>query len=392
MMSTARRLLIGSVAVAATLGLYVAVTGRLPLVAPSTTGPAPLERPAGPRLPVIVAEAQRQDVAIELSAIGAVEPFETVALRARVDGTIDRVLFKDGDEVKAGDLLFIIDARDVEAQLRQAEATQARDRAQLANARRELDRQTQLAQRDFATRSALDTASTNAQVLENTVKASEAAMDALKVQLTYAQIRAPIDGRTGSVGLTRGNLVRASDAASLVTINRIQPVKIAFALPQREFVRLSQAQAAGPVAVTATPPGATKTAATTEETGSLIFIDNQLDASTGTIALKAEFANAHRVLWPGMFVDVTVRLGVETGVLTVATSAVQQGQKGAYVFVVGPGDIARFRTVAPGRVADGQTVIESGLEAGERVVLEGQLRLADGMPVAPQTRTAEIVR
>lgn len=361
--------------------------GLVPIPAPlagmvpaktETTSPTP--RPGGPRpAPVLIGKVSRAEVPIEITAVGSVQPSESVAVRSRIDGAIVQNHFVEGDEVKAGDLLFSLDARAIEAQIRQAEANLARDRITVANARRDAARYQTLAQSDFVARQKLDDSVALVQSTENTVKATEANVEALKVQLSYTRITAPIGGRTGRINLTKGNVVRANDTTSLVVINQIKPVSLLFAVPQRYFPDMRAAIAQG-VTVTADAPGKGKVE------GSVGFLDNSIDANTGTFQVKASFPNPDGALWPGMFVPVTARLGVEAGVLVVPGQTVQNGQQGSYVYVVKPDNSVELRPITIARSFGEQVVIQSGLKEGETVVIEGQMRLFPGAKVEPRDR------
>jgi len=333
-----------------------------------------------PSVPVIVATVASKPVPVEYGTIGTVTAYATVAIKSRIDGEIMEVHLKDGQDVKAGDLLFSIDGRTIQAELEQAQANLAHDQALLVNARNEVERQSSLLKKNFASKQALDQANANANSLQASVAADQAAVDAAKVQLSYTEIRAPIDGRAGVVNLPRGNMVKANDTGSLVVLNQLRPIYIAFALPQRELPRVRQAMAAGPLTVSATVPGDDGSPLE----GTLTFVDNAVDASTGTIQLRATFDNAETRLWPGQFVNVTLTLRVESAAIVVPDAAVQHGQNGAYVFVVRPDSTVEMRPVVVDRSVAGASVIASGLAAGEVAVVEGQLRLAPDMKVEPR--------
>ncbi len=286
--------------------------------------------PVAPAVPVVIAPATRKPMPVRIEAIGTVQPIATVAVKSRVDGEIAEVKISDGQAVKAGDVLFVLDTRAAEAQLRQAEATLAKDRAQLENAKRDVGRYKPLTEKEFVSRQQLDTAQTNAAALEATVLADQAIIDTFKVQLTYYTIRSPLDGRVGTIALKTGNAVKAQDTISLVTINQIKPIYVSYAVPQRELPGIRAAAGAGTVPVQATVPGDPGAPAT----GKIFFFDNQIDPTTGTISLKAIFDNADERLWPGEFVNVSSTLRVEAEAVTVPSSAVQVGQNGSYVFVV----------------------------------------------------------
>jgi multidrug efflux system membrane fusion protein len=333
-----------------------------------------------PAVPVVVATAVSKPVPVEFGTIGTVTALATVAVKSRIDGEIMEVHLKDGQDVKAGDLLFTIDSRTIQAQLEQAQANLAHDQALLVSAQREVERQNSLVKKNFASKQAVDQARASADSLQASVAADQAALDAAKVQLSYTEIRSPIDGRAGVVNLPRGNMVKGNDSGSLVVLNQLRPIYIAFALPQRELPRVRQAMAAGPLTVSATVPGDSGPPVA----GTLTFVDNAVDASTGTIQLRATFDNADTRLWPGQFVNVTLTLRVEPSAIVVPDAAVQHGQSGAYVFVVRPDSTVEMRPVVVDRSVAGESVIASGLAAGEVAVVEGQLRLAPGMKVEPR--------
>ena len=350
---------------------------------PSKAQPASTASQA-PAQPVVTSPVVQADVPVQLTSIGTVQPIATVLVKSRLDGQIAKIAFEEGQEVKSGDLLFSLDDRALVAQLRQTEATLARDRAQLVRAQQELKRQQELAQRDYASRQKLEQSQSDATAFEATVRASEAAVENARVQLSYATIRSPIDGRTGSVSLKEGNVTKANDQA-LVSITQMRPIYVGFTMPERNLSAIRAALAKGPVAVTAAPPND----AAASESGTLTFIDNQVDTATGTIALKATFDNARNTLWPGQFVQVTLTLGIQQNALVVPSAAIQTGQSGLYVFVVKPDSTAEVRPVTVDRMQGNVSVVNSGLSVGEQVVLEGQLRLATGTRVAPRAAAAQ---
>jgi len=346
-----------------------------------TAGATPAQSPGrGPSraLPILVAKAETSAQPIEISAIGSVQASETVQVRSRVDGTILEVHFKEGDRVNEGDLLFTIDPRGIQADLKQAEANLARNKVAMGSSNRDLDRQNALASKNFASQAALDTAKSTAGQAAQSVRAMEAQIEALKVQLGYTQIRAPISGRTGQVLQTKGNIVRSGEATALVTIRKVNPIAATFSVPQRHFPDLREALAAGPVPVKATVAGQPA------QTGKVVFFDNQIDSATGTFSVKAQFDNENDVLWPGMFVNTTARLGMENNAVSVPTAAIQTGQQGQYIFVVEDKDNVKSVKMAPvisARQQGDRTIIASGLKGGETVVVDGQLRLVDGSRV-----------
>lgn len=344
---------------------------------PSDVAAAGQQSQAPPAVPVVVAPVVTKPVPVQFGTIGTVTAYATVAVKSRIDGEIMEVHFKDGEEVKAGDLLFSIDNRTIRTQLEQAQANLARDKALLLSAQREVERQTSLVKKNFASKQVVDQATASADSLQATVASDQAAIDAANVQLSYTEIRSPIDGRAGVVNLPRGNMVKANDTGSLVVLNQLRPIYVAFALPQGELPRVRQAMAAAPLTVSATIPGDTGPPLA----GDLTFVDNAVDAATGTIQLRGTFDNTETRLWPGQFVNVTLTLRVEPTAIVVPDAAVQHGQNGAYVYVVRQDSTVEMRPVVVDRSVAGDSVIASGLAAGETAVVEGQLRLAPGIKV-----------
>ncbi len=336
---------------------------------------------AAPAIPVVIAPAQRKPMPVRVDAIGTVQPIATVTVKSRVDGEIAEVKISDGQAVKAGDVLFVLDTRAAEAQLKQSEATLAKDRAQLENAKRDVGRYKPLTEKEFVSRQQLDTAQTAADALEATMLADQAIIDTFKVQLTYYTIRSPMDGRVGTIALKTGNAVKAQDTISLVTINQIKPIYVSYSVPQRELPGIRAAVGAGTVPVQAMVPGDPGP----PTNGKIFFFDNQIDPTTGTISLKAIFDNADERLWPGEFVNVSSTLRVEADAITVPSSAVQVGQNGNYVFVVKQDNTVEVRPVTVNRTVGNESVISKGLNADERVVTDGQLRLTNGSRVEIRT-------
>jgi multidrug efflux system membrane fusion protein len=333
--------------------------------------------------PVMVDDVVTMPAPIQVTAIGSVQSIATVMVKSRIDGQIAQVHFKEGQEVKEGDLLFTLDGRALRAQLAQSEATLERDRASLQRAKLEVTRQSGLANRGVASAQKFEDVETSLAVLEATVRADEAAVEAARVNLNYATILAPIDGRTGSVALKKGNLVKATELSSqipLVTISQLRPIYVAFTVPERHLAELRAAEAEGKLPVVATIPNQPQAPIA----GTLAFIDNQVDVATGTITLKAEFANDDTRLWPGQYVNITLTLGVQANAVVAPGAAIQIGQNGPYVFVIRPDSTVELRLVRVDRMINGKTVIAQGLAAGDRVVVDGQLRLDNGTRVAIQ--------
>jgi len=342
-------------------------------------------RRAAPAVPVIAAPVVEKAMPFQVEAIGTVQTIASVVVRPRIDTQIMKVLFKEGDAVKAGDVLFELDSRAMEAQIAQSEAQLARDRAQLVNAKRDVERYSTLLQRDYASRAQTDKAKTDEQSLDATVKADEAALDTLRVLRTYYTIKAPISGRTGTIFLKEGNVVKGNDnatATQLVTINQMDPIYVAFSVPQQVLGELRDAQRAGPVRIAATIPNTT-----TRIEGQVAFVDNTIDVASGTITIKATMPNADEKLWPGQFVNVVLTLRVDPDVLVIPSPSIQIGQNGNYVFVIKPDQTVEPRPVKVSRTVGLEAVISDGLKAGERVVVDGQLRLTTGTRVEARPMT-----
>jgi multidrug efflux system membrane fusion protein len=331
-------------------------------------------------LVVSVAAAVVKPVPVEITTIGTVNVIASVAVKSRVDGEITAVHIRDGQPVKEGDLLFTIDSRSIRTELTQAEANLARDQALLENARRNVERLSKLASKDYVAKQSMDEAATNAKSLEASVRGDEAAVEAARVQLTYTEIRAPMDARAGTVQLPRGNLVRANDSTPLVVLNQMQPIYVAFSVPQTDLPTIRVAQANGPLPVSVAIPGDPAQPLQ----GEVTFIDNAVDETTGTIQLRATFANTEERLWPGQYVTVTLTTGIDANALVVPDQAVQRGQAGTHVFVVQPDSTVDLREVRIVRSRQGEAVVIQGLSAGDRVVVEGQLRLTPGARVEPR--------
>jgi multidrug efflux system membrane fusion protein len=332
-------------------------------------------------VPVTVAPVVRKSVPLEISVIGAAEPFSSVAIRSQITGQLNTVTFTEGDDVKAGQVLFTLDKRPLEAAAEQAKANLDRDVAQAANAAAQFKRYQDLADRGIATKEQVDTARTAMTALNATVNADRAALENTEVQLQYATITATISGRTGALQVHEGNLVRANDTTPLVVINQIAPISVAFAIPEARLPELKKYMAQGALRVTASPPKDEAPAAV----GRISFVDNQVDQTTGTIRLKGTFANEDRRLWPGQFLNVVVTLTTDPNAIVVPTAAVQVGQQGSYVFIVKDDKTVDMRPVAVSRTSAGDTVVASGLKPGETVVTDGHLRLVPGSRISVKT-------
>jgi multidrug efflux system membrane fusion protein len=334
-------------------------------------------------VPVTVAPVQQQALPVRVTAIGNVEPFATVAVKARVDGQIVDAPFKEGEEVRQGQVLFRIDPRPFEAQLRQAESNHKRDTAAAAQARSQERRYLELLEKHFVSKEAYAQFQTNAETAEAVAAASRAALDNARLSLEYCTIRSPLDGFAGKVLLQRGNLVKANDVAPLVVINQVRPVYANFAVPEQNLDEIRAYMNRSPLAVSAAPPGAAREASV----GRLVFVDNAVDVSTGTIRLRAQFPNKDLALWPGQFVNVSLTLHEQAGAIVVPTESVQNGPNGQYVYVIKPDMTAELRVVTLDRLEGQLAVIATGLKPGEQVVTQGQLRIAPGAKVTIRSRS-----
>ena len=366
-------------AVGAAAIVILAASGLIWHLSLAADAPPPSAPPPG--IPVTAGTVAVADVPVYLHGIGTVQAYNMVVVKTRVDGQIVKVDFKEGQEVKEGDPLFQIDPRPYQAALEQAEANRQKDQAQLVTAQIDLDRYQQLLPTGYQTRQSYDQQKGQVAQFQAAIKADEAQIDTAKLNLAYADIRSPIDGRLGARLVDKGNLVRAGDNNSLVTITEIKPIFVSFTLPQQTLDDIKQNQQSAPLVVRAVA-GDDKTELAD---GRLTLIDNTIDQATGTIHLKARFDNQDERLWPGEFVNVRVILSVRRGVATVPSQTVQQGPEGHFAYVVKPDDTVERRDVGVAAIQDGIAVITKGLSPGERVVVEGQYRLTNGarVKVAP---------
>jgi len=332
---------------------------------------------APPDIPVSVATVAQQTVPVRIQAIGNVEPYSSVALKARVDGQIVAVNFKEGQRVRKGAALFKIDPRPFEATLRQTEANLMRDTAQMEQTRSQERRYQELLQKNFVSKEAYAQIRTSADTAAAVALASKAAVDNARLQLEYCTIRSPLDGFVGKVMLQMGKMVKANDTNPLVVINQVQPIYVNFAVPEQRLSAIREHMAKGQLRAEALPPDSDKTAAI----GTLSFVDNAVDSTTGTIKLKAAFPNKDSTLWPGMFVNISLKLHEQKDALVVPSQSVQTGPKGQYAYVVKPDMSIELRIVELDRVEGDNAIVASGLQAGETVVVKGQLRLAPGSRV-----------
>jgi len=328
-------------------------------------------------VPVTVAEALQKNVPVQLSNIGNVEAYNTVSIRARIGGELQKVFFREGEEVREGDILFLLDPRPYAAALRQAEANLARDIVQAQKDNRDVKRYGDLIGKGVVSKEQYDQVRTAADAAEAAVKADRAAVENAKLQLDYCTMRSPISGRTGKLMIQMGNMIKANDENPLVVINQITPIYVTFAMPEKDLPDIKHSRNAGTVKVEAIIPESTAEPVA----GELTFIDNSVNTTTGTILLKATFANTDRVLWPGQYVKVVLTLATRPNAVVVPSQAVQTGQSSTYVFVVKKDLTAEMRTVVPGASRSGETVIEKGVQPGESVVTDGQLQLSTGAKV-----------
>jgi RND family efflux transporter MFP subunit len=345
-------------------------------------GGASAQGPQRPRMvSVELAKAERKSVPIDVDAIGTVTPISSVALKSRVETAIVSVHFEDGARVNEGDLLFTLDARQIDAQIEQAEGMIARDQAQLEGAQRDLRRYTDLVAKGATTQVNVDNARTQSDILIGTIKADQSALDNLKVQKSYTIIRAPFSGRISAANVKIGNFVRPADTAPLAIINQMAPVYVTFAIPQRALVDLRDAMAKGDSKVIATIPGHQRS-----EDGKVAMVENSVDSTTGMVTVRGIMDNANETLWPGILVATKLIIRNQDAVV-VPTVAVQRSQSGNFVFVVKDG-IAKVQPVKVDRTSQGMSVISDGLSGDESVVVDGQLLLSDGTRVEPRVRKA----
>jgi multidrug efflux system membrane fusion protein len=331
----------------------------------------------GGPVPVVAGPVQQKDVPIYLDGLGAVQAFNAVTVRARVDGELQRIAFIEGQDVKKGDLLAVIDPRPFQAQAAQAAAKKAQDEAQLANARLVFNRNEDLMKKKVLDQQTFDAAKYNVDQLAAVVQGDQAALDNALTQLSYTQITAPIDGRVGVRQVDQGNIVRAGDAGGIVTITQLKPVSVVFTLPETNLRDINREFAQGPLEVTAVDRANT----TSLGEGKLAVVDNQIDQTTGTVRLKATFPNDDLSLWPGQFINARLRLTTRKDGIVVPASVVQRGPSGSYAYVIDAEGKAEMRPIKVARTDGGQALIDEGLQPGEQVVIDGQYRLQPGAKV-----------
>lgn len=329
-------------------------------------------------VPVLAAQAVQRNFPLEIRAIGNVESYATVAIKARVTGELQKVHFREGQEVAKGDLLFTIDPRPLEAALREARARLEKDKALTEKAEADNRRYEELIQGGFVSREQYDQIRSNLSSLQATVVGDEAVVENAKLQLGYTSIYSPISGRTGTILIDQGNMIKANDDnKSLVVIEQVHPIYVSFSVPESNLPKIIEGMKAGSLPVTAMFEGSENG----PEKGRLTFVDKSVDSKTGTIRLKGTFDNSARRLWPGQFVNVALTLGYLQNVVTVPSQAVQTGESGLFVFVILPDHTVQLKPVKAGKSFGGETIIESGLMAGEQVVADGHLRLTPGATV-----------
>lgn len=339
---------------------------------------------AKPPVPVLVSTSVKRDVPVEINAIGTAKAYSTVSIKSLVGGQLMKVYFKEGQFVKKGDLLFTIDSRLFEAALAQSEANLARDTVLAKNAQEDAQRYASLVEQNLVSRELYDEIHAKAAAQQLTVEADKALVENDRLQLEYCSIRSPIDGRTGSILVHEGNVVKANENP-MVVIEQINPINVAFSVPEQYLPEVKRYLEGGTLKVEAIIPQEEGS----PEQGTFTFVDNSVNSATGTILLKATFENIEKRLWPGQFVTVSLRLTTQSNVVVVPSQAVQSGQAGHFIYVIKPDMTVESRTVKPGITYKGETVIENGLALGEKVVTDGQLRLVPGAEVLIKTPPEE---
>ncbi len=365
-------ILAAALVVVLAIGGVLAAVQRLPLERPGTV-PASIPPP----VPVVAGVVDSRDVPIYLEGVGTVIAYNTVVVRSQIQGQITKIAFTEGQSVHAGNLLAQIDPRPYQAQIDQVTATRDRDRAQLMNARANLGRYTQLGKEGWATPQLVETQTAQVAQLENAIKADEALIEAAQVQLGYTRLTSPIDGVTGVRQVDIGNIIHPTDPNGLVVVTQIEPISVIFTLPETDLPRIQQQIAKGPLAVLAYSQDDTIKLGE----GKLILVNNEILQTTGTVQLKAEFPNSTHRLWPGELINVRLLLETRHDGLTISASAVQQGQKGAFAYVIAPDSTVQLRPILVSQIRGGQALIDAGLSANEQVVVDGQYKLRPGAHV-----------
>lgn len=363
---------------AALLGAVIgvlALSGRHWL--PGTPSDAAGKKAGPPAVSVEASEAKRQDVPVSLQGLGNIQAYNTVTVTSRVDGELQKLGFVEGQLVHKGELLAQIDPRPYQAALSQAEAAKAKDEAQIAGAKQDLERYTMLAPQNLTSQQVLDTQKATVSALQAQIKGDQATIDNARTQLAYTSITSPIEGRTGIRKVDVGNIVHSGDANGIVVVTQVQPITLIFTLPEDALAEVNKAMAAGSVPVVAL----SRDGATEFDHGTLQLVDNQIDPGTGTVRLKAVFPNKQNTLWPGQFVNARVLVRIDRNALTIPTAAVQRGPNGMFAYVVKADSTVEVRPIAVAEDSGGITVVQSGIREGERVVTTNQYRLEPGVQV-----------
>lgn len=347
-------------------------------------------------VPVSVAKVESGSIPVQITAVGNVEPFRSVALRSQVGGLIVEQRVRDGQEVAAGDVLFVLDPRPFQSALKEAQAKLERDQALLKKAEDDFTRYTGLKQKDVVSQQQFDQSQTDAKSLRASIKLSEAAIEQAKLQLEYSVMKAPFAGRVGGVLVNLGNVIKANDDRNLLVINQIQPIYVSFSVPEQYLPDVAARMGKAPLEVSVSLAGTGAGSDVEEEKGELASVDNAVDRGTGTIRLKGLFKNTAKRLWPGQFAKVALNLDNRDNVITVPAAAVQQGLQGSYVYVVNAQNQAEFRLVETGSAVGEKVIIVKGVSTGESVVTDGHVRLAPnslvevkGGPQAPAAKAAD---
>jgi membrane fusion protein, multidrug efflux system len=362
---------ISAIAVAAIVGALV-IKHRFPLEAASARAPA-----AVPTVPVVAGTVTSGDVPIYLQGVGTVIAYNTVIIRSQIQGQITKINFTEGQAVKTGDLLAVIDPRPYQAQLDQANANRSRDEAQLTNAQSNLKRYTTLGNQGWATPQLVETQTAQVAQLNAAIKADEAAIEWAQTQLSYTQLTSPIDGVTGIRQVDIGNIIHPTDPNGLVVVTQVEPISVIFTLPETNLPQVQQHLADGTLKVVAYSQDNTMKL----DEGNIDFIDNEIVQTTGSVRFRANFPNKEHKLWPGELVNAWLLLDTRHDGLTVSASAVQQGPQGPYAYVINPDSTVAVRPVKVAQVSGGRALIDSGLSAGEQVVVDGQYKLQPGVHV-----------
>ena len=366
--------------------IFVALGGIVVTLSPGCSKESPPSKPSRPPVPVVVVKALVKNVPVEIKAVGNVQAYSAVAVRSQITGPIVGVHFEEGQEVKAGDLLFTIDARPLEAVLSQAQANVKRDEAQLLSSRLEFLRTSNLFQIKIASQQDYDSAEASFRSAEASMLADSAAVSSAQVSLSYTQIRSPIDGRTGDLKAKAGNVIKASDDV-LLNITQIHPIYAVFSVPERNLPAIQRRMRDATLPVAAMISGEQE-----KPRGDLTFVDNAVDTTTGTIMLKATFPNQNNLLWPGQFIQLSLGLSNLLQVTVVPSQAIQSGQAGDYVFIAKPDETVEMRPITTSVTQSGMTVITTGVQPDELVVTDGQLRLTPGakISVKPAASVTEV--